>query len=569
MRHRRLHLTLLFLLILLQTHSLVFSAPDNEPEAPDAWSAVALGIEYQKYHRSSPRPINIFVTRMDRSNPNVAVDSSIAQGRLSGGTETVNGMASRYDQAINYWGQTWGNRNRVVVAINGYFFGAPDEPPGVPWSGMVQSGWYAKRFTELSGDAGFTWMLDGEAFIGKCVYHRAARNDVYFPSAGYDPNIDLINVAREDEGDELILYTPQYDATTRTLENGPTPRAEILIELKRPGLLISDPAYVQGTIRGIRKNNGSTPIPFDHVVLAAWGDVGNALVNRINSDDIQVGDEVRITQEITDCAADPQHDWTKAYASTGGDYHFLRRGTYYAPSNPDATWPNSRTVVAYNASYVYFIVVDAFDPGVSEGITIPELNSFLRNTLGATDAVSLDSGTSSTMVVNGQVVNNTYCTFTRDCGMQNRLEITPPSLNRAAPGSATEWSPLENQAYVGNGLMMVYVEPRTLSSAFRSGETVTATSATSMRLGPGTNYATTASISSGAQGVVQTHGLDGVLARGFCWWKVTFGGNTGWVIEGILKGEPIPPSPPVLGDFNRFLPLIELNTPLGAACSAR
>jgi hypothetical protein len=297
--------------------------------------------------------------------------------------------------------------------------------------------------------------------------------------------------------------------------------------------------------------------------------VGDALVSRINNDQIQVGDKVRITQEIKDCQVDPQHDWTNTYASIGGDYHFLRSGVYYAPGNSDATWPNSRTVVAYNASYVYFIVVDAFDPGVSEGITIPELNSFLRNTLAATDAVSLDSGTSSTMVVNGQVVNNTYCTFTRDCGMQNSIEITPPRTNRPAEGSAIEWSPQDNQAYVGNGLMMVVVEPRELSSTFRTGETVVATSEISMRLGPGTNYATTATISPGAQGVVQAHGLDGVLAKGSCWWKVAFSGNVGWAKEGTLEGEPLPPLPLVLGDFNQFLPFTAFNTPLGAACSAR
>ncbi len=566
MRFRRCHLTLLFLLILLQTHSMVFGATGDEPNAPDAWSAVAPGIEYQKYSRTSPRRIKIFVARMDRGNPSVAIDSSIAQGRLSGGTETVNGMASRYDQAINYWGETWGNRNRVVVAINGYFFGSPYEPSGVPWSGMVNSGWYAKRFTDLSGDAGFTWMLDGDAFIGKCVYHRDTRNKVNFLSTGYAPPIDAINVARNDEDDELIVYTPQYDATTKT---GDSPRAEILVELPRPALLLSDQYYVEGTIRGIRKNNGSTPIPFDHVVLAAWGTVGDTLVNSINSDDIQVGDKVRISQEIKDCAADTQHDWTKAYSSIGGDYHFLRGGVYYAPNNSDATWPNSRTVVAYNSSYVFFVVVDAFDPGVSEGITIPELSNFLRNTLAATDAVSLDSGTSSTMVVNGQVVNNTYCTFTRNCGTQNRIEITPSRLNQQAPGSAIEWSPLDNQAYVGNGLMMVAVEPRELSSTFRTGEPVTAVSDISMRLGPGTNYATSATISPGAQGVIQAHSLDGVLAKGFCWWKVAFGGNIGWVKEGTLEGVPPVPLPLELGNFNQFLPFIEFNTPLGMACAAR
>jgi len=61
-------------------------------------------------------------------------------------------MAERYNQAINNWSvesttlitQTWGNRNDVVVAINGFYYGGDVEPPGVPWSGQVQSGWYSK-----------------------------------------------------------------------------------------------------------------------------------------------------------------------------------------------------------------------------------------------------------------------------------------------------------------------------------------------------------------------------------------------------------------------------------------
>ncbi len=564
MRYRRCHLTLLFLLILLQTHSLVFGATGDEPNAPDAWSAVAPGIEYQKYHRSSPRQVNIFVARMDRSNPNVTIDSSIAQGRLSGGTETVKGMASRYDQAINYWDETWGNRNRVVVAINGYFFGAPDEPPGVPWSGMVQSGWYAKRFTTNIGDAGFAWTLDGDAFIGKCVYHRNARNKVSFLSLnlGYDPVIDAINVARDNE--KLIVYTPQYDATTLT---GDSPQAEILVELPRPALLLSQDTYVEGTIRGLRKNSGSTPIPFDHVVLAAWGSVGDDLVDNINSDDLQVGDKVRIFQEIDDCLVDPQHDWTKTYASIGGDYHFLRDGVYIAQDTSDAAVANARTAIAYNQNYVFFVVVDAFNPGVSMGLNISELKNFLVNTLGATDAVTLDSGGSSTMVVNGQVVNNTNCNYNR-CNNQSVPDTSTPELlpNRGdnSGNAATITEPL-----VGNGMMMVVVETRELSSSFRTGETVTAVSDISMRLGPGTNYATSATISPGAQGVIQAHSLDGVLAKGFCWWKVAFGGNIGWVKEGTLEGVPPVPLPLELGNFNQFLPFIEFNTPLGMACAAR
>ncbi len=122
-------------------------------EAAEPWEPIVPGIEYREYNL--PDPVNVFVTRMDRSNQQVTLESSIGQGRLSGGGETVSGMSQRYDGALNYWGQTWGNTNKVAVAINGFYFGPPFEPAGVPWSGQVHSGWYAKHFTELQSGSGF------------------------------------------------------------------------------------------------------------------------------------------------------------------------------------------------------------------------------------------------------------------------------------------------------------------------------------------------------------------------------------------------------------------------------
>ncbi len=75
-------------------------------DAPDPWQIVAPGIAYQEFHL--PAPNNMYVARMDRSNPNVTIDSSLAQGRLSGAMETVRGMAARYDEAINYLGWVLG-----------------------------------------------------------------------------------------------------------------------------------------------------------------------------------------------------------------------------------------------------------------------------------------------------------------------------------------------------------------------------------------------------------------------------------------------------------------------------
>ncbi len=251
---------------------------------------------------------------------------------------------------------------------------------------------------------------------------------------------------------------------------------------------------------------------------------------------MQDGDEIGFSQEITDCSGSPVKNWTKTYAATGGDYHFLTNGLLTIDeSNPDASVPNSRTAVAFNASYVYFIVIDGWNPGVSEGITIHELGVFARDTLGATDAITLDSGGSSTMVVHGQVINNTTCNFTRECGM-------------AAETQAPDLEPL-----VGNALMMVSVEPRILANIFQPDQVVLTDQATELRLGPGTNYAVLTSLSSGAQGIVlgmRYDDINGVLAKGAYWQRVKFDTQSGWIRQDALVWEPPPGLP------RWFLPLI-------------
>ena len=135
----------------------------------DGWELVGAGVAYKKFHLKDPN--NIYVARMDRSDPNVIIESSIGQGRLSGGKEAVSGMALRYEQTLNYWGGNWGARNDVVVAVNGSYF----EPyTGIPFQGQVHSGWYAKRFDDCqtgSGGSGFSWKLDRSAFIGATISH--------------------------------------------------------------------------------------------------------------------------------------------------------------------------------------------------------------------------------------------------------------------------------------------------------------------------------------------------------------------------------------------------------------
>ena len=133
----KLRLLLMSLVLII---TLGFTAQSTYIPSSD-WETIAEGIEYREYRLHGPN--RVFVARMDRSNPNVILESSIAQGTLAQGKETVSGMANRYDQAINAWTldgnalsqpiipigaivgfqeqfeRTWGARNNVIVAING------------------------------------------------------------------------------------------------------------------------------------------------------------------------------------------------------------------------------------------------------------------------------------------------------------------------------------------------------------------------------------------------------------------------------------------------------------------
>jgi len=450
------------------------------------WTTVGTGIEYREYTISGPN--NLFVARMDRNNTAAYIESTIGQGRLSGGTETVRSQANRYDDAIGYWTQTWGTRNDVVVAINGSYY---NTSTGVPFSGVIHSGWYAKRYDNVSGQSGFFWNLNRGAYIGECVTHVASKNFIQY-ATGSTHNIDGINVSRG--SDQLIIYTPQYDDSTLTDNSG----SEVLVELTRPMLLMPTPNYVVGYVREIRPNQGNTPIPFDHIVLSATGaDASKLLAN------VSVGDEIHISQEIKnyerDCATPRALDWTKAYAAVSGNWVFLRDGVIqYGIDSSGLRHP--RTAIGLNDNYVFFIVCDGRSTQ-SIGMTIDELAEFCKYTLGCTWACNQDGGGSSTMVVNGVVKND--------------------------PSDGSERA-------VSNGMVMCNLLPKVQSSAFPPGGVVKTTTSSNVRLGPGTNYAVLATVPANKLGDVLNHPLRGVWAKGFYWWKVDFEGTVGWVAESLL-----------------------------------
>jgi hypothetical protein len=90
-------------------------------------------------------------------------------------------------------------------------------------------------------------------------------------------------------------------------------------------------------------------------------------------------------------------------------------------------------------------------------------------------------------------------------------------------------------------MLMIVVEPRVQSRLYSPGDPVRSQVTAELRLGPGTNYASLATVPSNTPGVIVPHfnHLDGVFAKGSYWWKASFGGAVGWIPQEALTRPPL------------------------------
>lgn len=521
--------------------SVVVTSPITLP-----WQTVVPGIDYVQLTLTNPSN-HVYIARMRRDILTLTLDTSVASGYLADGQrETVSQQAARYNQAINYWGQapltpTWGSRNDVLVAINGFYY---DKLTGYPWNGMIQSGWYIKRFDDLAGLDGFAWKLDRSAFIGECSDHVDAKQLITFSDA-YSTTFQGINITPTNH--TVVIYTPQYAPYTGPDASG----TKVQVQLSRPLLIVPPPKAVTGTITAVYTDTGSIPIPFDSVVVS----IGKAIDDPVWPH-LQVGQVISISQEIKpyklDCTKKQAVDWGKTYASLGAGYYFLHNGIIRHYGDAGATDRNPRTAIVYDNTYVYFMVVDGRS-WLSQGMTIDELANFVSHTIAttqtltATFGIAQDGGGSSTLWVNGQVKNNTVCNnvfcthynflplIDRPSGAAAQAEAEQPQ-NQAPPVvHSDQVDAVTAERYVANGVMMLVVEPMQASTMFTSTQEVATLLATNARQGPGANYASFAGIPKSTAGVIVHHPLNGVLAKGAFWWLVRFNnGVVGWVSQSDL-----------------------------------
>ncbi|MCX7918037.1 MAG: phosphodiester glycosidase family protein [bacterium] len=503
-------LTYIMVCLLLTQFNLVFAD----------WTSVAPGIDYQQFLTYvPPGPTNVYVTRMHRDSTNCVIDTILAQGRLNktglaSGREVLSSMVNRYQDTINYWGSTtsyvqyWGPRTQIVAAINGDYF---NPTTGVPSGGQIIGGWFAKRFPEYGGNSGFFWKLNRTCYLGGNVRNGDAPSvfEQLVSFGGNSATITKLNTTRSTN--DLVLYTPQYGPYTYTDNNG----TEVLVQMVQPNLSFPQRTwFALGTVSQIRPNAGSTPIPFDSVVFSGHGTAASYLNSQCT-----VGQEVRVYMHIKDWGISTSEkwnipaplpydqDWGKVYASIGGAVYIVVSSKPWFDnwSETQYTIRRPRTAVAFNSSYLYFVVVDGDRPGTNEGMLFTELAKFCVDTLQAEFAIAQDGGGSSELWVNGQVKNN--------------------------PSDGTERA-------VANGYVMAIILPMSKTSTYSTGDKVMAKTNAEVRLGPGTNYAVIATAPSGITGRIVSHSINGIYATGKNWWKWKFADTEGWTAEENLEYVP-------------------------------
>lgn len=333
------------------------------------------GVEYaQVEHKIGVDPVKIDLLRLDlrkvRLDVHHAMDTAI-------GVEKTSSIAARHG---------------AVAAINAGFFRLDK--------------------TEFAGDAAGVLVVDGNVWSDSRDDRIAIRisngntiTEVWFGHLRTEVKllhgsgtVQLSGINRQRKADELIAYTPSFGERTLTDSLG----TEVVFRNCNGSL----PCGIVVTEKG-----GNSPIPSNGFVLSIGPNLSEetaALVGRLKSKTDPFLKRVALVSEFT---GRPRFRLTSIDDITNGVPQLIKNGKI------DITWEQEkasrsfvdtrhpRTAVAkLKDGNFLMMTVDGRQPGVSVGMSLQELADYLLS-LGAVDAMNLDGGGSTTMFLDGKVVN--------------------------------------------------------------------------------------------------------------------------------------------------------------------
>ncbi|MGH2359120.1 MAG: phosphodiester glycosidase family protein [bacterium] len=260
-------------------------------------------------------------------------------------------------------------RTGAAAAINGGFFSSTGDPLGC----LMIEGEILSEPDPRRTCAG----LDENG----AVLFDYIRLEATVASGEVTARIDGANRLRR--ADELIVYSPRFDLFTRTNQFG----AEAIVS-----------GGIVATIRDLR---GNSQIPRDGVVLSGHGRARQWILQNLPP-----GAPVAVTTNITPASGDSR--WTTVRSMIGGGPRLLAAGQFVGGEGFTAAFSNRRhprsAIGVLADGRVVLVTIYGRQPYHSVGMTLLEFAMELRR-IGVVDAMNLDGGGSTTLVVGGQVVN--------------------------------------------------------------------------------------------------------------------------------------------------------------------
>jgi exopolysaccharide biosynthesis protein len=330
---------------------------------------VAPGIEYGQTTSGHPSkdvltgPWYINVLRIDLSRATLKIVRALDEGV---GMETVSSLAARH---------------RAAAATNGGYFRTTGTYRGESIGLLLLDG---KLISEPYND---------RAEFG--LINKGNGTEVIFGHLKFSASISVGSVKHDVQGlnrplsaNELIVFTPEFHRTTLTNPDG----IEVVVRASR--------------VVAVSDLKGSTEIPPDGYVISAVGSSREWLKRNLRK-----GSKVAFSWSLNSMELGDQKDWRHASSLLGAGPQLIKARKIAITDKEEKMAPgfatdlHPRTAVAKLESGKFLLLtVDGRQPGVSAGMSLNMLAELLLE-LGAVEAINLDGGGSTTMVVHDKIVN--------------------------------------------------------------------------------------------------------------------------------------------------------------------
>ena len=367
--------------LLLITATIAHAGGEKEMLFPDLTS----GLHLYRYNWDVETCV-LYVAEMSRNEPTLRFEVALANAQVLG-KETVRSMANRRNQR--------GDR-RVRVAVNGGFgvLGDMRGYGGVLENLHIQDGELITQPTDTEACFGVT---ESGEFLSSPVQMEAS-----IQIGTHTLPLGCINQRRLD-GCQVTLYTPRLGESTHT--NRRRGIEAIISGLPLPlKPNYAHPYHVERVSR-----DGNSVIPRDGAILWINARLKDPSVSQFSAG---VSGTLKLTLSPP--------EWNQVQHAIGGRLRLLKDGKInetlvkmhneekqHTPGKRSSVLNLShepRTALGYNADKLFLVVSDGRQPKYSTGLTLYELANILIE-LGATEAINLDGGSSSTFVVNDTVIN--------------------------------------------------------------------------------------------------------------------------------------------------------------------